>query len=98
MVKEKNFIQIVILNLKEFNEKNEVIEWYFDISRRIGIENGIPYEDDLYLDVVVKPNGEIFLLDEDELKEAYDRLEINETEYQEAKKIANELIKELSGK
>ena len=33
-------------------------------------------EDDLYLDVVVKPTGDILLLDEDELKEAFDKKEM----------------------
>ena len=52
-----------------YDENSEIIEWYFDIAREIGKDNGIPYEDDLYLDVVVTPSGEIILLDEDELKE-----------------------------
>ena len=81
-----------------YNDKNEIIEWYFDISREIGKKNGVPYEDDLYLDVVVQPDGNILLLDEDELKDAYDRLEITETEYINAKKVANDLINTLSGK
>lgn len=45
-----------------YDEKNEIVEWYFDIARKIGKENGIPYEEDLYLDVVVTPTGEIILL------------------------------------
>ena len=36
-----------------YDENNEIIEWYFDIAKEIGKDNGIPYEDDLYLDVVV---------------------------------------------
>ena len=28
-----------------YNEKSEIIEWYFDIARKIGKENGIPYEE-----------------------------------------------------
>ena len=55
-----------------YNEKNEIVQWYFDIAKKIGKEKGIPYEDDLYLDVVVTSTGEIILLDEDELKEAFD--------------------------
>ena len=78
-----------------YNEKNEIIEWYFDISRKIGKENGIPYEDDLYLDVLVVPNGEIKLLDEDELETARKRLEINENEYKMAYKEANNLMEKL---
>lgn len=80
-----------------YNQNNEAIEWYFDIARNIGKENNIPYEDDLYLDVLVKSNGEIVLLDEDELKEAYERMEISKEEYDETYKIANELIKKIKG-
>jgi len=78
-----------------YNENNEIIEWYFDIARCIGKEKGIPYEDDLYLDVVLGPNGKIILLDEDELKEAFERHEITKQEYEEAYKIAEDLIRKL---
>lgn len=81
-----------------YNEEDEIVEWYFDIAREIGKENGIPYEDDLYLDVVLRPNGKIILLDEDELKEAFERKEMTKEELEEAYKIANELMKKLEGK
>lgn len=81
-----------------YNEKNEIVEWYFDIARKIGNENGIPYEDDLYLDVVVTPIGEIILLDEDELKEALDRMEITALEYEGAYREAEELMERLKGR
>ena len=82
-----------------YNEKNEIFEWYFDIAREIGKENEIPYEDDLYLDVVVTPTGKIILLDEDELKDAYERLEVNQVDYDmaytEAKNLMNCLDKNI---
>ena len=40
-----------------YNENNKIIEWYFDIAREIGKEKDVPYEDDLYLDVVVTSTG-----------------------------------------
>lgn len=80
-----------------YTDKNEIVEWYFDIARKIGKENRLPYEDDLYLDVVVNPNGEIILLDEDELNDALDRLEISKKDYDMAYKEANRLIKKLEG-
>ncbi len=73
------------------------MEWYFDIAREIGKENGVPYEDDLYLDVVLKPNGETVLLDEDELKEAFERMEMTKKEFDEAYEIARNLMKRLQG-
>ena len=51
----------------------------------------------MYLDVVVTPIGEVILLDEDELKEAFDKKEMTKDEYDEAYKIANELMKKLNG-
>ena len=80
-----------------YNEENKIVEWYFDIARGIGKENGIPYEDDLYLDVVLGPSGKIILLDEDELKEAFERKEMTKEEYEEAYKIAEDLIEKLRG-
>lgn len=81
-----------------YNERNEIVEWYLDIARKIGIENGIPYEDDLYLDVVVTPIGEIILLDEDELKDALNRMEITMLEYENAYKEAEKLMDKLKGR
>lgn len=78
-----------------YNENNEIIEWYFDIAKKIGKENGIPYEEDLYLDVVVTPNGDIKLLDEDELNDAYNRLEVNKETYDMAYNETNKLMKKL---
>lgn len=75
-----------------YNENNEIIEWYFDIARKIGKENGVPFEDDLYLDVVVTSNGDISLLDEDELKEAFDRFEVNKEDYDMAYNEAEQLM------
>jgi len=78
-----------------YDENSQIIEWYFDIAKRIGKENDIPYEDDLYLDVVVTPIGEIILLDEDELQGAYDRLEVTKEDYEMAYNEANQLMKQL---
>lgn len=78
-----------------YNENNEIIEWYFDIVRKIGKENGMPYEDDLYLDVVVTTTGDIILLDEDELKKAFDRFEVNKSDYDMAYNEAKKLIELL---
>lgn len=81
-----------------YNEKNEIVEWYFDIARKIGKENGVPYEDDLYLDVVLRPDGTTVLLDEDEFQDAFERKEMTIEEYDEAYKIANDLIAKINGK
>ena len=81
-----------------YDENNEIIEWYFDMARSIGKENGIPYEEDLYLDVVLTPKGNIIMLDENELKEAYERNELTHKELEETYSIANDLIQKINGK
>ena len=78
-----------------YDENSEIIEWYFDIAREIGKDNGIPYEDDLYLDIVVTPSGEIILLDEDELKEAFNKREMTKEEYENAYEEAKQLMNKL---
>ena len=52
----------------------------------------MPYEDDLYLDVVVNSNGDVILLDEDELKSAFDRFEVNQSDYDMAYNEAKKLM------
>ena len=53
-----------------FDSNGEVVQWYIDICERNGVENKIPWVDDLFIDIVVLPDGEIIRLDEDELEEA----------------------------
>ena len=78
-----------------YDNNNNIVEWYFDIARKIGKENGIPYEDDMYLDVVLNPNGKVILLDEDEFEDAYDRNEFTKQEYDDAYKVTDDLMKKL---
>lgn len=79
-----------------YDDKGKLIEWYFDVAKQIGLEDGIPYEDDLYLDVVITPNGKYMVLDEDELIEAKNNKFITEKDVQLAYKIKDELIKEYA--
>ena len=61
-----------------YDDKGNLIEWYFDISKSVGIEDGIPYEDDLYLDLIITPDGEEIVIDEDELLEAKEEGKISQ--------------------
>jgi predicted RNA-binding protein associated with RNAse of E/G family len=75
---------LVLLPLKEYwsmtamyNERMEIVEWYFDINKSNFLdESGIPCGDDLYLDLVLLPDGRRIMLDEDELLEAMKQQEI----------------------
>jgi uncharacterized protein len=100
---DNNYSMIEILPKNEnysmrvyFNEKNEILQYYFDISAGNGIDQDalVPYYDDLYLDVTYS-NGEIKLLDYNELEEALHDGIIDEEKFNLANKVANNLIKEL---
>jgi hypothetical protein len=64
------------------NEKNEILLWYIDMIAEQGIdEDGIPYFYDLYLDLVVYPNGTIIVDDMDELEDALSTKDITLEQY-----------------
>ena len=63
----KNFAITAMLD-----DQQKLVQYYIDVAKEYEIdERGLPYFDDLYLDVVLLPNGEIYVLDEDELEDAY---------------------------
>ena len=74
-----------------FDQNKNIIEWYFDIAKKIGIENDIPYEDDLYLDLIITSTGEKRIIDEDELQEALENNDITKDEYEFAYYVLKEL-------
>jgi len=78
------------------NEKKEILEYYFDISLGNGLHEKtlVPYYQDLYLDVTII-NGEIKILDEDELEEALKDGIIDMETYELAKNALDNLLKEL---
>ena len=59
------------------DDKNIIKEWYFDICKGIGVIDNVPYEDDLYLYLVIVPDGRYHVLDEEELKEALNNNDID---------------------
>jgi len=76
-----------------FDMNLNIIELYFDISDGNKTNaDGIPYFDDLYLDVVLLSTGEVILLDEDELESALKEKQITKTQYKVAKKEAESLL------
>lgn len=64
------------------------------LQKKFGLENEIPYEDDLYLDYVIEPNGSEHVLDEDELLDALNCKKITKKEYE----MAYATLKFLKGK
>lgn len=92
--KNENYSMRVFLN-----EKREVLEYYFDISLKNGLDETtkIPYYDDLYLDVTIF-DGVVSVLDEDELEEAFKENKISKYDYDMAYKSLNKLLKEIENK
>lgn len=64
------------------NENDEILLWYIDMIANQGLDQeGVPYFDDLYLDLVVYPDGTIIEDDMDELEEALLVKDITEKQY-----------------
>ena len=79
-----------------FDSAGEVIQWYIDICSETGVDDsGVPWFDDLYLDIAVLPTGEALLLDADELEEALTQGLVSQEEYELAWQEANRLLREV---
>ena len=78
---------------KELN----TVSYYFDISLGNGVENGRPYYDDLFLDIVygADTDDNVKVLDEEELLEALDRGAITKKEFDLAHSVCTKLVEEI---
>nr|WP_243867503.1 DUF402 domain-containing protein [Paenibacillus sp. BK720] len=80
-----------------FDSKGNIVQWYIDICSQNGVsENNVPWMDDLFLDLIVLPSGEVINKDTDELEGALISGIINKTLYDLATEESNmlsELIK-----
>lgn len=74
--KDDNYIITIM-----FDDHSNIIQWYIDISKSVCIDSDVPYQDDLYLDIVITPDGKKYILDIDELEEALSRGIISKKEY-----------------
>lgn len=82
--------------LAAFDERGELVQWYIDIVEGTGVdESGVPWYNDLYLDIVVSPLGETLLLDEDELDEALRLGKVTSAQYDFAWRQASVLLDAL---
>ncbi|WP_406688110.1 DUF402 domain-containing protein [Rossellomorea vietnamensis] len=78
-----------------FDANGEIVQWYIDICLENGVEDGVPWMDDLYLDIVVLKSGEVNLLDEDELEQAYKSGTISKEKYDLAHNEVKEIMSQL---
>lgn len=74
------------------NENNDILLWYIDMIAGQGIDtDGVPYFDDLYLDLVVYPDGTIIVDDMDELEEALSVKDITQEQFDIATSTSDNL-------
>lgn len=74
------------------DKKENILLWYIDMIAKQGIDaDGVPYFDDLYLDLVVYPDGTIVVDDMDELEDALSSKDITPEQYNLAIEISNRL-------
>ena len=74
------------------DEENNVVLWYIDIIAGHGYaDDGVAWFDDLYLDLVLYPNGKYKIQDMDELKEALAIKDITKSQYDTALGAMSEL-------
>ena len=79
------------------NRDANVSGYYFDISGENGVEENIPYYDDMYLDIIYCPDDNNFLkiVDEDELIEALTEGKITKEQFEQAKTECSKLFQEI---
>ena len=74
------------------DEGGNILLWYIDMIAKQGIDqDGVPYFDDLYLDLVVYPDGTIIVDDMDELEDALLNRDITQEQYDLAIETSNRL-------
>ncbi len=67
------------------NEKRRIVLWYLDMIDTHGLDtDGVPYFDDLYLDLIVLPDGTIYEDDRDELEDALKQGNITDRQFADA--------------
>lgn len=65
-----------------YDPENALVQWYIDVCAGHGIDHtGVPWHDDLYLDLVVSPGAALEILDGAELEDAADAGTIDATAY-----------------
>ncbi|MFL0200116.1 DUF402 domain-containing protein [Exiguobacterium acetylicum] len=78
-----------------FDATGQLIQTYVDICLRTGVEDERIYWEDLFLDLIVLPSGQVLLIDTDELEAAREQGIVSEAEYALAWAEAKRLQKQL---
>ena len=100
---DNNYYIVEIVPKKEnyalrifLNEKKEIVEYYFDITKHNGIDeiSNVPYFDDLYTDITIK-KGIVNVIDEDELIDAFNNNLITKEDVELANITRDMLLEEI---
>ena len=75
-----------------FDENDNLIESYFDITKINCFDAKTPYFIDMKLNVCIPANGKPTIMDDSKLKEVYDKSMITKEDYENAYLIANKLV------
>lgn len=82
----------------QFDANGEIVQWYIDVCNRHALgTDGIPWWEDLYLDVLMVPDGRVEIADAEELDEALMAGVINCAQYDLAWREALALVAAING-
>lgn len=71
-----------------YDEKGNIAQWYVDICTGNRLtDKGVPYFRDMYLDLAISASGQIEILDEDEMDEAFQNNDVTKEEYTRAYEV-----------
>jgi hypothetical protein len=79
-----------------FDRQGQVVQWYIDICAQHGLDSrGIPWFDDLYVDVIVAPDRALEMRDVDELEQAVHHGLIDRQTAAWARSVAGEVCEQV---
>ena len=80
-----------------FMQNRRVSTWYIDVIDSVGIDDdGVVYYIDKYLDVQLTPQGDVLVVDRDELDAAYESDELTRHQYEDAILEGEKIVEELA--
>lgn len=81
-----------------YDARSDIVQYYFDITRDVYVSHdGEARFHDLFLDIVMSPDGTLQVMDRDELDRAHACGVVDDTIYARALQTANELLDRLEG-
>ena len=81
-----------------YMDRNDVpILWYIDLIDGIGVDaDGIPFYNDMFLDLIISDDGQVVEDDRDEFEKAYFDGIINNKQYQKVISVSEQLKQRIS--